>query len=49
MLTTTTATSLNLDEAAAFLGLHPNTLQERARAAIVPGAKVGKGGALPGR
>ncbi|MFY9329529.1 MAG: helix-turn-helix domain-containing protein [Georgfuchsia sp.] len=34
--------SLTLDEAAAFVGLHPNTLQARAKAGEVPGAKVGK-------
>jgi hypothetical protein len=30
------------DEAAAFVGLHPDTLRERAASAIIPGAKTGK-------
>ena len=34
--------TLDLAEAAAFLGLHPHTLQARAKAGTVPGAKVGK-------
>jgi excisionase family DNA binding protein len=33
---------LDLSAAAEFLGLHPHTLQERARAGVIPGAKVGK-------
>jgi excisionase family DNA binding protein len=36
------ATSLDLAEAAAFLGLHPDTLRERAASGKIPGAKVGK-------
>ena len=42
MLATPIATSMDIDEAAAFLGLHPLTLGERARAGIIPGAKIGK-------
>lgn len=42
MLATPAATSMNIEEAAAFLGLHPLTLGERARAGIIPGAKIGK-------
>lgn len=34
--------SLDLQQAAKFLGLHPNTLQERAKAGLIPGAKPGK-------
>lgn len=34
--------SLNLEDAAAFVGLHPNTLQARAKAGEIPGAKPGK-------
>ncbi|MBK7767397.1 MAG: helix-turn-helix domain-containing protein [Sulfuritalea sp.] len=34
--------TLDLREAAGFLGLHPNTLQARAKAGLVPGAKIGK-------
>ncbi|MBU0753323.1 MAG: helix-turn-helix domain-containing protein [Gammaproteobacteria bacterium] len=34
--------TLDLPEAAAFLGLHPTTLQARAKAGEVPGAKIGK-------
>lgn len=33
--------SLDLDAAAAFLGLHPHTLQARAKAGEIPGGKVG--------
>lgn len=43
MITTPAGTSMDLDEAAAFLGLHKNTLQERAKAGEIPGAKIGKG------
>lgn len=42
MIHTGAATSMDLDEAAEFLGLHPSTLQERARAGLIPGAKIGK-------
>lgn len=35
-------TTLDLAAAAAFLGLHPDTLADRARAGIIPGAKIGK-------
>jgi len=42
MIQTPTAASLDVDEAAAFLGLHPDTLRERAAAGIIPGAKPGK-------
>jgi len=34
--------TLTLSEAAAFLGLHPDTLKERAAAREIPGAKIGK-------
>ena len=34
--------TLNLQQAAQFLKLHPVTVLERARAGIIPGAKVGK-------
>lgn len=34
--------TLNLQEAAMLLGLHPDTLRERAAAAIIPGAKIGR-------
>lgn len=36
------AGSLDLAAAAAFLGIHPDTLAERARAGIIPGAKIGR-------
>jgi excisionase family DNA binding protein len=42
MMHTGTHTFLNLEEAASCLGLHPHTLQERAKAKIIPGNKVGK-------
>lgn len=34
--------TLDLPAAAEFLGLHPATLQARAKAGDVPGAKIGK-------
>src|SRR5258708_7895720 len=34
--------TLNVQQAAKFLNLHPVTVQERARAGIIPGAKPGK-------
>lgn len=34
--------TMTLEQAAAFLGIHPVTLQQRAKAGMVPGAKVGK-------
>jgi hypothetical protein len=34
--------TLNLKEAAAFLKLHPVTLQSKAKAGEIPGAKIGK-------
>lgn len=34
--------SLDLAAAAALLGLHPDTLRERARSRQIPGAKIGK-------
>src|ERR1700688_4982462 len=34
--------TLDLQAAAAFLHIHPVTLQEKARAGEVPGAKIGK-------
>lgn len=42
MLVTPQETFLGVDEAAAALGMHPNTLQEKAAARIVPGFKIGK-------
>jgi excisionase family DNA binding protein len=42
MIPTPVAASLDLEEAAAFLGLHPDTLRERAAAGTIPGAKIGK-------
>ncbi len=42
MIQTQTMTFLGLDDAAEALGLHPNTLQARAKAGEIPGAKVGK-------
>lgn len=42
MLSTPVASSLNIEEAAAFLGLHPDTVRERAAAGIIPGVKLGK-------
>ncbi|TXF11235.1 helix-turn-helix domain-containing protein [Pelomicrobium methylotrophicum] len=35
-------TTLDLKQAAAFLRMHPKTVQERAKAGIIPGAKPGK-------
>jgi hypothetical protein len=34
--------TLNLKQAAAFLNMHPVTVQEKARAGLLPGAKPGK-------
>jgi hypothetical protein len=34
--------TLNLEQAAAFLNMHPNTVQERARAGEIPAAKPAK-------
>lgn len=34
--------TFNLQEAARFLKIHPVTLQDKARAGDVPGAKIGK-------
>src|SRR5262245_31038508 len=34
--------TLNLPQAAKFLNMHPVTVQEKARAGIIPGAKPGK-------
>ncbi|MXS81527.1 helix-turn-helix domain-containing protein [Nitrosomonas oligotropha] len=34
--------TLNLDEAAQFLRMHPEEVRRRAKAGIIPGAKVGK-------
>lgn len=34
--------TLDLAAAAAFLGVHPETLRERAAAGMIPGAKLGK-------
>ena len=35
--------TLDLQSAAAFLHIHPVTLQEKARAGEIPGAKIGNG------
>ena len=35
-------TTLNLKEAAALLKIHPVTLQDKARAGEIPGAKIGR-------
>lgn len=37
-----TSETLTVEQAAAFLGLHPDTLRERAAAGIIRGAKPGK-------
>lgn len=37
-----TSRSLNLDEAAALLNIHRETLRQRARTGVIPGAKVGR-------
>ena len=42
MIATPTESSLDAEEAAAFLGMHADTLRERAAKGIIPGAKVGK-------
>jgi excisionase family DNA binding protein len=42
VIATPAAASLDLEAAAAFVGLHRDTLRERAAAGIIPGAKVGK-------
>lgn len=42
MISTPAASSLGLEEAARFLGMHRDTLRERAAAGIIPGAKIGK-------
>lgn len=34
--------TLDIDQAAAFLKIHPKTLQARAKAGTIPGAKIGK-------
>jgi excisionase family DNA binding protein len=34
--------TLNLEEAAAFLHMNPETLRERAKAGVIPAAKPGK-------
>lgn len=34
--------TLDLEQAAAFLRLHPNTVQARAKAGIIPGSKPGR-------
>lgn len=34
--------TLDLEAAAALLGIHPTTLQARAKCGVIPGAKVGK-------
>ena len=40
MIATPAAASLDLDEAAAFLGVHPVTLQAMAKSGQVRGAKI---------
>lgn len=42
MIATPAAASLDLDAAAEFVGLHPDTLRERAASGIIPGCKIGK-------
>lgn len=42
MIATPAATSLDLTEAAAFLGIHKDTLRERAASGMIPGVKLGK-------
>lgn len=42
MTPTPAGASLSLPEAAAFLGVHPSTLQALAASGAVPGAKVGR-------
>jgi len=42
MTPTPAAASLDLKEAAAFLGVHPATLQSLAASGAIPGAKVGR-------
>lgn len=42
MIVAPIAASLDLEEAGAFLGLHPDTVRERAAAGKIPGAKLGK-------
>lgn len=42
VITTPTAASLSLDEAASFLGVHPVTLQGLAKSGKVNGAKIGR-------
>jgi excisionase family DNA binding protein len=42
MTPTPAAASLDLKEAAAFLGIHPATLQSLAASGAIPGAKVGR-------
>lgn len=34
--------TLNIKQAADFLNMHPVTVQEKARAGVIPGAKPGK-------
>ena len=42
MIDTLVMPTLDLKSAAHFLGLHPNTLQARAKSGAIPGAKIGK-------
>lgn len=42
MVETPAAASLSLEEAAAFLGVHPVTLQAMAKSGQVRGAKIGR-------
>ena len=35
--------TLDLQEAANFLHMHPDTMQRRAKAGLIPGAKPGRG------
>jgi excisionase family DNA binding protein len=42
MIQTQNFVFMDIKEAAEALGIHPNTLQERAKAGLIPGAKIGK-------
>ena len=37
-----TLRTLNVDEAASLLHIHPQTLMTRARSGVIPGCKVGR-------
>ena len=42
MISTPSAASLSIKEAADFLGIHPVTMQALAASGAVPGAKIGR-------